>query len=162
MSLEAALAANTEALTVHTAALNSHAALLQEANAGREAAVASLTGAVTEGKHKGRTPGSKAAEKAAAAAPAAPAPAEAVEEVVTADVLRAKAGAFLNVAEPEKAERKTFVKSINAHFGAETIVTIPAENFAQVVGWFDRFAAGEKVNFSEGEDEVEGEDDGIG
>ncbi len=165
MSLEAAVAENT-------AALKEVAVLLREANEGRTAAVEALKGAgaaapaasATGTARRGRPPGSGAKDnegpkdegKPAAAAEAGP---------IDIDTFRTKAGEFLSVTDEKvKAKRKEFIRSINDHLSIEKVVQAEEGDRAKILDWLTKFANGETVNFSEGEDEQPApeEDDGIG
>jgi anti-sigma factor RsiW len=161
MSLEALIAENTVALKACTAALT-------EANAGRAAAVESITGAVAP---KAST------KKVDKPAEAAPAHATAVTTTVarpaaaagpmTIETFRNRLGELVTAApEPEKAKRKTFLKAVNDHFGVATVVEVPADQYATIIGWFDDMIAGKTVNFSADEGGAPAaaaeEDDGIG
>lgn len=164
MSLEALLAD-------HTAALRENTAALREASAGREAAVAAITAtgaAKAEPKPRGRPPGADKAAEHTAAKPADPVVAAAktppaTVAAPTVDELRRVAGGYMNVAEPEKAARQDFIRSICAHLGVAKIVQADPADFGKIIAWVEAKADGKTVNFSEGEDgPVETEEDDIG
>lgn len=167
MSLEAALAENT-------AALKEVAALLKEANEGREKAVEKLAAATSgEGSggtgRRGRPSGSTTKPKdpepetkpqeAPQAADAPKDPEQPAEPEDPVAAFRVSVGKWANQPEPEKSKRMEFIRAINDHLGIAKIVQADQGNYDQILNWLDRKAAGEDVNFSEGEDEV---DDGIG
>jgi hypothetical protein len=175
MSLELALAANTDAL-------NAVAALLKESNEGRVVALETLKAAAENGdKPASRAAGRPtAAEKKAAAAAATPAaepaadtPVEvASEAVATVDALRAAAVAFNSTDDPtEHARRKDFIRAVIAEVGIPEddagkvkVVNANAEDRQKIIDWFAAFAAGEKVNFQADDGAVpeEAEEDDIG
>lgn len=155
MSLEAALAANTEAMVGLTTALN-------ESNAGRAAAVTAITGGETAAATPPRKPrGAPAKTDAPKTEPAAAGP-----KVLSSDDVRTAAGTFLQAVDDkdERAKRKEFVKAVVAHFGASLVTEIKEADRAQAVAWFEAKGRGEDVSFGGDEDEqqVEDEDDLLG
>jgi hypothetical protein len=154
MSLEAAVAENT-------ATMKELIAELKATNAGRTEAVAAITAGVAGRPAGAKTGGAKKdpapAAEPKAETPAAPEPESKAEGPMSIDDFRAKAVAFIGVEDAaEKAKRNEFIRSINSHLGIAKVVETAEADRAKVAGWFDSFAAGEAVNFSEGED------DGIG
>lgn len=159
MSIEEKLTAHTAAMTENTAALLKVAGLLEISNAGREAAIAKITGAeggeATTGT-RGRKP--KPTETPPAAEtpkPAAEAPKEAAKpagEPATADQVKAAALDLLKTA-PDEATKAIFKGNLDAaknHFGGENFMAaVPADRYADALTWIATWKADPKakVNF---------------
>lgn len=157
-----------EALAANTAALNEVAELLRQSNAGREAALAQLTAGAGESTTKAarkprgqaatppESPAPESAEKnGGAPPPAPPPPTEATEQDV-----RDAAVKFMSfgpdgkaITDPVKVARKAFLAAMNQHLGTAKIVECEGADRARVIGWFEQKAAGQEVNFSDGEDD---------
>lgn len=157
MSLEAAVAENT-------AALNRVAALLEQSNAGRDAAIAKLTETAGADATKparapraGRTPGPAAADTKPKEPEAQKNPA--VPALPSVDDVRAAASKFVTVEdESEKARRKEFLRAVVEHLGCK-VVECAEEDRAKVIAWFEAKARGEAVSFSDSEDDTSADDE---
>lgn len=161
MSLEAALEANTTALT-------RVADLLELSNASRQEALAKVSEmAATEEKPKpvrgaGRPRKDASAEEAKpkeAAAPTYP----------DVQALRDAAVKFNGVDGDEKQRRKDFMKAVIEELGipendeGKRVITGAApEDRQKVIDWFDAFAKGEKVNFGADHGAPDSDEDDIG
>lgn len=172
MSLEERLAAHTAALEANTAAVLAFTQTFNGALAARGSASPAAIEAAN-GKANGKSEEKKAdapAEPAKAAAE--PAKAEGAKrgrkpkaeepKAFTIDDLRAKAAEYLNVKdEAVKAKRKAAALPILEHFGVAKFTEIPAENYAEAIGYFDVLLAGGTPNF-QNEDAANDENDGDG
>lgn len=166
MSLEAALTANTAALT-------QVAGLLAEGNKIRADLLSSAAGVTAAPKTRG-----KAATATAAAAAATP-PANATgtgSAVLDAimkefggsigeEALRKEFGGYMGVTDQaEREKRKPNVVAILAEVGAAKATEIKSEDRAKAIYWVRKFAKGEKVDFKADLDDASGKaaDEGEG
>lgn len=162
MSLEAAIAANTQALTSAMPIWERVAALLEQSNEGRAAALAAAQNLAQAEPKTTRT--RKAAETKTDTAPASetpaapatvtetPAAAPVVQEapkVPTIEEVRQIFGNYMTVDDPtEREKRKSFVVSLLAEIGVAKAGEIPEDQRARAIDLVKRKQAGEDVNFS--------------
>lgn len=164
MSLEAALAANTAALTTV-------AGLLAEGNKIR-ADLLTTAASVTAGTKPGRKPKEEtkpaAAETNKPAAAAGGTGSAALDAIVKEyggkldeAAIRKEFGGYMGVAdEKERETRKPNVVAILAEVGAAKATEIKEEDRAKAIFWLRKFAKGEKVDFKADLDDASGNDAG--
>lgn len=147
MSLEDALNANTKAVLAHNALLEK---MLAGGTAAKPAAAASKPAA---------------ADKPAAAAskPAADKPKTTTDKrkgEITAEHVTERVTAFLKTGDKEtRDERKTQVKAIIDHYGADRFTNIDPAKFEEALGFLSAYEAGEEPDFGDADgDEGDGDD----
>lgn len=142
MSIEDAIAANTKAVEANTAALTK---LMSMGGA--------KAGSTTSG---GEKPADKPAGKPATTSKTTKAP--------TLDTVTEKVTAFLKTGDKETREtRKGQVGQIVAHYGVERFTAIPAENWAEALGYLKDFEDGTVPSFIDEGDggDGDGEDESL-
>lgn len=132
MSLEAALAKLTEEVAKNTAAL---------------AAIGKAAGAKTAGT----------------TAPKDTKPKDEKKKAITDDQLREAFGGYLTSGDADKkAERKANLNLITTHYGAENVVSIPAEKREAALADLKAFKDGEKPDWAASDEPADDDDDMLG
>lgn len=141
MSLEEALAENTAAIKAHTAMLAKLGGQKAETAAPKSAGAAA--GAA-------KPAGGAAKTTAKPATPKAP----------TIDDIRTKFGGYLSTDDADlRAVRKEQCVRIYDHFGVKKATEIPAENYAEALGYLATFENGEEPEFAQNDETGGGEEE---